>query len=184
MYSCSYQGYKRKWNESEPRSGGDANSGTHSQVSLADVHIFWCNGAALFGRKPTLHDTVSLIVYFTCISHPGWLQHLLGSSLIDSDAAVDLTKFLSSHILHSYGKIGLINKVIPDNEMLWEKKGQCVPIVTCWEWWWQGQLHKEVTFLLTVEWWGQGSLGEELSRQREQIVQRPWVWKDIDTCNL
>ena len=128
MYSCSYQGYKRKWNESEPRSGGDANSGTHSQVSLADVHIFWCNGAALFRRKPTLLDTVSLMVYFTCISHPGWLQHLLGSSLVDSDAAVDLTKFLSSHILHSYGKIGLINKVIPDNEMLWEKKGQCVPI--------------------------------------------------------
>ncbi|XP_036185812.1 ribosome-recycling factor, mitochondrial isoform X6 [Myotis myotis] len=31
VYSCSYQGYKRKWNESEPRSGRDANSGTHSQ---------------------------------------------------------------------------------------------------------------------------------------------------------
>lgn len=30
VYSCSYQGYKRKWNESEPRSGRNTNSGTHS----------------------------------------------------------------------------------------------------------------------------------------------------------
>uniref|UniRef100_A0A8I5TQE5 Uncharacterized protein n=1 Tax=Pongo abelii TaxID=9601 RepID=A0A8I5TQE5_PONAB len=30
VYSCSYQGYKRKWNESESRSGRGTNSGTHS----------------------------------------------------------------------------------------------------------------------------------------------------------
>ena len=36
----SKMGGRRKWNEFEPRSGGDTNSGTHSQVSLADTHIF------------------------------------------------------------------------------------------------------------------------------------------------
>lgn len=140
MYSCSYQGYKRKWNESEPRSGRDANSGTHSQVSLAEIYIFWMQWSSCPCKETNTHEVVRLIAYFTCTSHPGKRQHLLRSSLLiqkyllsayyvlrAGDAVVHLIKSLSLCSLHSGWEDRIqTDNIISDNNMLPGKKRQWV----------------------------------------------------------